>query len=80
MNDKPTWDDIRKAQKVLEDNHIKGPYVIKVHPIVWNGRWEFRHRSHLLRWIGRKLHSPRIYWLGINVHWCRGLKEDWVDE
>jgi hypothetical protein len=54
------------------------PTWMMVHPKYYNGYWEIKATlpySWIFRWVGRKLHSRRIYWLGFQIMWVHGLKE-----
>jgi hypothetical protein len=53
-------------------------YICVCHPKVWNGGWFIKphHRfSHFFRWLGHRLHSRRIYWIGLPIRWEVGLKD-----
>jgi hypothetical protein len=53
-----------------------GEWYVIVHPKIWNGYWFVERHIPFLRWLGRKLHSRRIYWLGLQIVWVEGMK-DW---
>jgi hypothetical protein len=46
-----------------------------IHPKIWNGYWSVGRVVPFFRWLGRRLHSRRIYWLGFQVQWITGLKD-----
>lgn len=58
-------------------------YEMVMHPWLYNGgwwvkrrRWSWRNRkfARVFRWLGRKLKSRGIYWLGYPVEWFAGIK------
>jgi hypothetical protein len=78
MNDDPiTYDDFVRMVKELEETLPVNPdyFYLPLHPDIWNGYWDIHERSRLLRRLGRRLHSRRIYWLGLYVKWITGVKE-----
>lgn len=52
-----------------------GKWYAIMHPKIANGYWDVQRVIPLFRWLGRKLKSRRIYWLGFQVRWWPGLLE-----
>jgi len=62
--------------KFLSGACVKPEWII-VHPKIWNGYWYIDGKSmfsSIYKWLGRKLHSRRIFWLGLRLVWVNGLR------
>jgi hypothetical protein len=64
-----------RAIKELYSAGVERPWVVVLHPRLWNGYWEIKNNFRLLRRLGRLLHNKYVYWLGFQVRWATGLKE-----
>ena len=71
-----TWADVQKAQKHLRENYVSSEMYVILNPMIYNGYWYVSRVIPLFRWLGRKLRSRRIYWLGFQLQWVDGMK-DW---
>jgi hypothetical protein len=65
---------IKALDRFLSEASEKSKYVI-MNPLVWNGYWTIKYRNRFFRWLGRKLKSKYIYWIGFQLHWEQGLKD-----
>jgi len=75
MSEQPvTWADVERAAKSLAEQKSQ-TYSAVMHPMLWNGFWYIGRVIPFFRWLGRKLHSRRLYWLGFQVEWVQGIKE-----
>lgn len=72
---------VHQFDKFLSDNR-EIPTLVFMHPSIWNGYWAIKKRtkfvSSMFRFLGKKLKSRRVYWLGLSLYWVDGLK-DWKE-
>jgi hypothetical protein len=68
----------RDFDKFLSEVSTK-PGIVILHPSIWNGYWSIhkvpRIASVVFRFLGRKLRSRKLYWIGLPLYWVYGLKE-----
>lgn len=69
-------DILKLADTLKSPPPIDGEWYVIVNPEIYNGYWYVRRSIPFLRWLGRKLHSRRVYWLGLQIEWIQGMK-DW---
>jgi len=70
------FEKVATALGKLQADNIDGLWYAIVHPKIYSGFWSVRRTIPALRWLGRKLHSRRVYWLGFQIEWVVGMK-DW---
>lgn len=73
----------KEFDEFLSENGLK-PNQMYVHPLIWNGYWSITKRpkwfSRFFRFLGRRLHSRRLYWIGFSIYWVDGLKTLFPDD
>lgn len=77
--EKLTFQDIEQKAREMKARSVNtNPCFAVMDTKIWAGYWYLERvskaRSIFFRWLGRKLHSRRIYWLGFPIHWISGMK------
>ena len=73
---------MNEFDRFLSENSNK-PELIIMHPSIWNGYWSMKRRpkfvSVLFRFLGRRMKSKRLYWIGLSIYWVEGLKKEFSE-
>jgi hypothetical protein len=80
MTGELTFQDVeQKAREMMGLSVDTDSLFVVIHPRIWAGYWHLgrvpKPLARFLRWLGHKLNSRHIYWLGFPVRWISGLEE-----